>query len=90
MKNILITGGSGDLGFAIAKNLANQFGQNCLIILHYFNNKNKATKNAKLLEENFGCKTHIVKCDLSDVNETQKQGYKLNSLQSARSYKRIA
>lgn len=46
MKNVLITGGSGDLGKSIAYKIAAQLKDNCCIILHYNSNKSKAEQIA--------------------------------------------
>lgn len=63
MKNILITGASGDIGLAIAKQLA----KNRLFLIY-----NKNEKPLKELQNKLkGCEIEIYKCDLTDTNNVK-------------------
>lgn len=63
MKNILITGASGDIGLAIAKQLA----KNRLFLIY-----NKNEKPLKELQNKLkGCEIEIYKCDLTDTNQVK-------------------
>lgn len=72
MKKVLITGASGDLGFSIAKKIASEWKENCLIFLHYHSNQAQAQKNAKFLQNKYGCQTQIFGADLSNIEEANK------------------
>lgn len=74
MKKILITGASGDLGSSIATKIASELKENALLILHYHGNLKKVDALAKKLCKKYGCKTEIVKADLTDLNETENLG----------------
>lgn len=63
MKNILITGASGDIGLAIAKQLA----KNRLFLI--YNNNEKPLK--ELQNKLKGCEIEIYKCDLTNTNNVK-------------------
>lgn len=70
MKNILITGASGDLGGAIARKIASEIGEECNFLLHYNNNK----KSVLALAQEIGggiCKANIIKADFSDIKQVE-------------------
>lgn len=79
MKKVLITGASGDLGSSIAKKIASELKDNCLIYLHCNSNKNKVEKLAQNLEKDFGSKTEIVQVDLCDISAVQELCIALNN-----------
>ena len=60
MKNVLITGGSGDLGRSIAYKIAEQLKNNCLIILHYNSNKAKAEQVANDIKNKYGFEPTVI------------------------------
>ena len=72
MKNVLITGGSGDLGKSIAYKIAEQLKNNCLIILHYNSNKAKAEQVANEIKDKYGCKTDIINANFKDIKSVEK------------------
>tara|TARA_B100001093_G_scaffold463492_1_gene479603 strand:- start:7607 stop:8362 length:756 start_codon:yes stop_codon:yes gene_type:complete len=67
-KKIVITGSATRIGAAIAKSLA---GYGTKITLHY-NKSNKEVKKLKIELENLGSEIHIIKADLSKLNQTKK------------------
>ena len=67
MKNVLVTGASGDIGLAIAEMFA-QNGYN--VALHTFSKPDKAQKTACELRDKYNVKTFSVQADLSKENET--------------------
>ena len=72
MKNVLITGGSGDLGKSIAYKIAEQLKNNCLIILHYNSNKAKAEQVANDIKNKYGCDTDIINANFKDIKSVEK------------------
>lgn len=63
MKNILITGASGDIGLAIAKQLA----KNRLFLIYNNNEKPLIELQSKLK----GCEIEIYKCDLTNTDQVK-------------------
>lgn len=63
MKNILITGASGDIGLAIAKQLA----KNRLFLIYNNNEKHLIELQSKLK----GCEIEIYKCDLTNTDQVK-------------------
>ena len=64
-KKIIITGGATRIGAAIARSLAEYATD---ITIHYNSSASKAKKIKKELNE-FGIKTHLLKCNLSKEKE---------------------
>ena len=68
MKNVLITGATGDIGIAIVKAFAEK-GYN--IALHTFSKPGEAEDYVYALEEAFGVKAVYVQADISKENEVK-------------------
>ena len=67
-KKIIITGGATRFGSAIAKNFA---GYDVDIIIH-FNKSKKSAQQLKTELEEMGSKVHLIKADLSKINQVKK------------------
>jgi Short-chain dehydrogenases of various substrate specificities len=67
-KKIIITGGATRIGSAIAKSLA---GYDIDIIIH-FNKSKKSAQQLKSELEEMGSKVHLIKADLSKINQVKK------------------
>ena len=67
-KKIIITGGATRIGSAIAKSLA---GYDIDIIIHFNKSKKSAQKLKTELEE-MGSKVHLIKANLSNINQVKK------------------
>ena len=67
-KKIIITGGATRIGSAIAKILA---GYDVDIIIH-FNKSKKSAQQLKTELEEMGSKVHLIKADLSNINQVKK------------------
>ena len=67
-KKIIITGGATRIGSAIAKSLA---GYDVDIIIH-FNKSKKSAQQLKIELEEMGSKVHLIKADLSNINQVKK------------------
>lgn len=66
-RNVLIIGASGDIGIAIAEQLAND---GCQLLLHYHRNKEPINKLKKRI--NSECVLMEIQADLSDENEVNR------------------
>ena len=67
-KKIVITGGATRIGSAIAKSLA---GYDIDITIHFYKSKSLAQK-LKVDLEDMGSKVHLIKADLSNINQVKK------------------
>ena len=67
-KKIIITGGATRIGSAIARSLA---GYDIDIIIHFHKSK-KSAQELKVELEEMGSKVHLIKADLSNINEVKK------------------
>ena len=65
MKNVLVTGATGDIGFAIAEAFAEK-GYN--VALHTFSKTGQAEKKAEELCRMYNVNTTFVTADVSDEN----------------------
>ena len=76
-KTALITGASGGIGAAIAKELAKS---GCDVLLHCNSNEEKALKLKNEITDLYGAKVHIIKADLSVPSDVQRLGREALSL----------
>lgn len=75
MKNVLITGATGDIGIAIVRAFAKN---GCNVAIHTFSKTEAAKKYAKDLADEFGVKTVYVTADIAEESQVKAMFEKLD------------